>query len=283
MKDKLRDAAADQIRHDADAKADLDSILDALRWGRPDDQASGEDPIGRYVPATDAAKLLHHEVSDALMDLKDASEPGWVKRTDSGRLNVRRWMSPGVNDDEVFDRYEPGQLDASEMEVVLLVDVSGSMASHTASLAESIWSIRQAVDDLEGRATVVTWDSGPHRILAQPNDRPDDRMFEPQAIGGTNPTTALSEAYRLLADSSATNRLMVLLSDGDWYGSTAEKVIDAMNAAGITTVFALFPTGYQRGGELDTHGCRYGLQISQLADLARLFRDVAVAQIGARL
>jgi hypothetical protein len=279
LRDALSKAASDQLRSDEEVRAELDSVLDALRHGRAGDDASGEEPIGRYEPATDAARRLHHEVGDALLDLKDASEPGWVRRTDSGRLNVRRLLNPSVDVDELFDRYEPGQMDASQLELCLLLDVSGSMAGQRHALAETAWAIRQAVDDIEGAATVIAWDSGPHRIMSRAGDRPDDRMFVPAATGGTLPTSALAETHRLLADSSARHRLCVILTDGDWY-STGEphKLIGAMRDAGVVTVLAQLGAG-----ALDPHGCEHAATIGELSDLARLFGRIARDRIGSWL
>jgi hypothetical protein len=275
---QLSSAAADELDGDDTATSDLDAILDALRNGRSGEGVHGSDPSGRYEPATDAARRLHHEVGDALLDLKDANEPGWLKRVDSGRLNVRRLADPFSEPDQLFDRYAPGQLDANELEMVLLLDVSGSMAQSLWSLAEATWAIRHAVDDLEGTVTVITWASGPHRILAAPGVRPDDRMFVPNTDGGTEPASALSEAYRLMSDSQMRNRLVVILTDGHWAGGdAAERVIGAMNDAGMVTVCALL--GLNAGYEL--HGCSHGGRINDPAGLARLFQRVAAARLAA--
>jgi hypothetical protein len=280
---RLKHAASDAIERDEEAKGDLDSVLDAVEYGRPGDAADGEDPVGRNVEATDAARRLHREVADALLDLKDDTEPGWDKRVDSGRLNVRRYAA-GVDYDEVFDRYQPGMMDASEMEVVLLLDVSSSMHAQVHRLAEATWAIRHAVDDIEGRITVITYETGPHRILADPNVRPDGRMFVPNAYGGTQPQSAIREAYRLLTGAEAKNRLFIVLTDGDWFSTGSvpdrnDELIDALNAAGVTTVSVLL-TSSSYGGA-NHHHCQYGARIDDPADLARLFRSVALDRMHA--
>ncbi|HET6899928.1 MAG TPA: vWA domain-containing protein, partial [Vicinamibacteria bacterium] len=262
---------------DQDTARDLAAVLEALASGPAGDGVVGQDPLGRNQPATDVARRLRFEVSDALMDLKDAVEPGWLKRVDSGRLNVRRLAGGACDPDALFDRYEPGHLDATELELVLLLDVSGSMSSQVLALGEATWAIRHAVDDLEGTATVITWSTGPHRVLAEPGNRPDDRMFVPDDDGGTDPSSALAEAYRLLAGSTARNRLVVILTDGQWHLGRHAQLIPALNHAGVTTVCATLGAW---GGN-DFHGCTHGRRIDAPADLARLFRDVAAAGIGA--
>lgn len=267
-------AAAEQLAAEGD---DIGNVLDALRSGRGADDSRGDDSAGRYVPATDAARRLHHEVSDALLDLKDDTEPAWDRRTDSGRLNVGRLINPAADMDELFDRYAPGAMDSTEVELVLLLDVSGSMASRMGQLGEAAWAIRHAVDDLDGTATVITWDDDEPRIMASAGDRPDGRMFVPSSGGGTDPTEAIGQAYRLLADSTARHRLVVILTDGRWNsdGRRAEYLVQACNDAGVVTACGLL--GPDAGESL--HGCTHGRRLTNLADLARLFQSVAAAQM----
>jgi hypothetical protein len=290
----LSDAASDQL-DDESSSDELDSILDAMEHGRGADDVDGPDAPGSYKPASDPARRLHREVAEALVDFKDASEPGWVKRTDSGRLNVRRLADPYVDTDELFDRYEPGALDASEVEVVLLLDVSGSMGQQTVQLGEACWAIRQAVDDLEGTITVLTYDES-HFVLARPGVRPDDRMYVPDALGGTDPSSALREAWTILAGSEARNRLMVVMTDGDWSGVVvrtpaggayldsrkSDELVEAMREAGVATVMAFLPNAYTAQDKpVPMHGCEFGGRIDSLDDLPRLFQHVALAQMQA--
>jgi hypothetical protein len=269
-------AAAGQIAQDTDAE--LDSMLDVLQSGRgAGDEVDGREPVGSYQPLTDTARRLHHEIADALVELKDDAEPGWDKRTDSGRLNVRRLLNPLADADQLFDRYEPGHLDSTELELVLLVDVSGSMHSQMFSLAEATWAIRHAMDDLEGTATVLAFEAGQHRVLAGPGDRPDDRLFVSHPGGGTNPHSALIEAYRLLSESTRRHRLAVILTDGSWsQNEQSEQVIRAMNEAGMITVCALL--GPVAGPSF--HECSHGDRIDDPSGLARLFARVAAEQMG---
>lgn len=280
-REALKDAAKDQIDSDEDAKSDLDSIVDAVDHGRPDEEVTGDEARGRYDEASDAARRLHREVSDALLDLKDESEPGWNKRVDSGRLNVRRALLGNTDADELFDRYEPGMMDATELEVVLCVDVSYSMRPVERPLGEAVWAIRQAVDDLEGSLTVLCYESGPHTVLASPDERPDGRMFVPQAGGGTEPKSAIREAYRLLSGAVAKNRLFIILTDGDWYGNGGnDSTIKALGDEGVTTVCALL--GNEIAKPDDHHGCQHGAVIAQPSELALLFRKVAIDNMHAQ-
>jgi hypothetical protein len=271
----LTDAAAATIENDRDVSDDLGSVLDTLDHGRPGEQATGADPVGRYMDTTDATRRLHREIARSLVDLKDESEPAWIRRVDSGRLSVRRLATSKADADTLFDRYQPGMMDATQLEIVLLLDVSSSMAGQNLPLGQATWSIRRAVDDLEGRCTVLTFNDSRHQVVARPGQRPDGRTWVPATSGGTDPTSALTEALKVLSGSDAKHRLMIVLTDGDWVYN-GDKAIPAMNAAGIVTVCALL--GLQLNDER-RHYCRYAERIATVADLARMFGKVAAAEM----
>jgi hypothetical protein len=285
FKRQLKDAAKDQM--DAD-RADIDNILDALDNGQPGEGTDADPADGNVVDATDTARRLWHEVGDALLDLKDESEPGWHRHVDSGKLRPARVLNTierGVGSpEEWFDRYEPGHLDATEMEAVVLVDVSTSMRGFVKDLGEATWAIRRAVDDLEGRLSVFAYEGGPHTVIAEPGERPDNRMFVPHASGGTDPLYALREAYNILANSEAPIRIMVILTDGDWYGmiEESERTIAAMREAKVTTVLAYLPNPGFGVTTMKDHGCEVAESIADVHGLARLFGKVAEARIRTR-
>ena len=296
MKKRLRDEAEEQTQEDAEAKKDLNDVLDALDHGRTQGEAKGEHSAGNYVDVSSDARRLYDEVSRELMDLKDECEPGWNKRVASGRLNVRRLLNSHVVDpDTLYDRYEPGQVDATSVEVMLLLDVSGSMSSVIDQVGEATWAIRKAVDDLEGDLTVITWQSGPHEVLAHPGDRPEERMFVPTVFGGTNPHSALVEAYRVLADSQAPIKLMVILTDGSWgVADESEQLIDAMNAGEVSTALAFVSTDYsfitgaqaaknRPAVKVNAHHCQVGRDIgNDPHGLALMFREIVAERIKAQ-
>jgi len=287
-KKKLAADADEQLKDNEATRKDLQDVLDSLDHSRGAGDAMGDAANGRWVSVSDSARKLQREVGDSLLDLKDESEPGWVRRVERGRLSIRRYIQ-GAPTGELFDRFEPGQMDASEMEVVVLVDVSSSMHRHTAALADAIWAIHRSVDDLDGRVTVIAWDDGPHTVVSGPGKRATGRMFVPRATGGTVPNSALAEAFRLLADSTALNRLMIILTDGDWFGEVdnAELIIDAMNSQGIATGLAFLDDpngwGYNPDAEMNEHHCSVAQKVTEPQGLARLFRRIATERIRARL
>jgi len=292
MQDQLRQEAEAAL-DEQDTRADLERVIEAVEAPAPAGETTVGSSHGEYREATDHARALERDISEALLELKDAAEAGWLRRTDSGRLNVRRWMTdPSADYDQMFDRFDPGALDAAGLEVVVLTDVSGSMMGQVGKLAEAVWSIRQAVDRMEGRCTVFTFTAQEYREWAGGDQRPDDRMFVPTAYGGTDPAEALYEAHRIIAGSEAPNRIVLILTDGEWnkggaYGGTVggtdqqRAAMEALNAEGACTALAVL--GASASAADPDHGQQITRRLTNLDGLALLFREVASRMIEERL
>jgi hypothetical protein len=274
----LGQQVADELAGDTDVQADLDQVRQAIDTAGGSGETVGATAVGEWGDATTSAMLLEREVSEHLLDIKAETESGWTRRTESGRFNARRWATQPVLDPEsVFDRYDPGALDAASFEIVLLLDVSGSMMGQTRQLSEAAWATQHAVDRLEATITVLTYDER-HYVMSVAGDRPTDRMLNLAALGGTDPTTALREAWRILGESDARTRVVMTMTDGAWYGSNgqafgmadAHAVIDAMADDGIVTVLANL--GSQATSD---HRCQIARRIHEPADIARLFGAIA--------
>jgi hypothetical protein len=112
-------------------------------------------------------------------------------------------------------------------------------------------------------------------------------MFVPRASGGTDPKTALGEAWQVLSGSQATNRLLIVMTDGEWQGDEKgqDQLIAAMSQRDVATVMAYLPDEYTRryrhrdAGQIPMHGCQYGGSIDDLTELPRLFGEVAYGQM----
>jgi hypothetical protein len=259
-----------------EAGDDLERVVDAINSPSEAGDATADHSEGTWLPTTDRAMQLEREVSDALLDLRDNVEPGWDKRTDSGRLNVRRLLTSYADADELFDRFNPGALEAVDFEVVLLLDVSGSMGGSVLPLSEALWAIRHAVDKLEGRLTAYTFDTR-HMVLCEPGERPDDRLYLLDAMGGTDPTEAWYEAHRIVEGSSATQKLVIALTDGGWFSDRATDAVKACNEAGAVTALAVL--GSYRSWDRMDFGQQITRRIEAPGALALLFRSIAEALI----
>lgn len=168
-------------------------------------------------------------------------DPGFERHKDSGRLNINRVLR-GDSIDSVFDQWSEGKQDAESLEVVVLLDASGSMDHQMRGACEAVWAVKNAVDSLPShaaRCTVIKFDTSA-KFLYRPNDR---STHEARAIGtggGTNPHSALQEAFRILALTDRHKRILITVSDGAWsYPDESEAIIRKINKLGAVTA-ALF-------------------------------------------
>ena len=210
-----------------------------------------------------------------LSDIRDDCEASWVRRTDSGRFSVDRWATePDWDADNVFDLFDPGAMDASSLDLVLVLDVSSSMHHQNGRLAESTWAIRQAVDRVEGTVTCIGFGDDAS-LMFDKGQRPDGRMFFPHLEGSTDPTNAMREAHRMVADSASTNRIVLVLTDGQWWdGAKATLALTAAGAEGaITCVVGLGPQA--RCVKPGFAGAQFTAQINDSSELVPIFKELA--------
>jgi hypothetical protein len=273
MDDAMKDAVDDALS-DGDTADDLDRVVDQVDHGMP---GAGDLPrtTGAYTDVTDAARSLARGVSDVLVDIKDDNEAAWIRRTDTGRFNVGRWATdPDWDADNVFDEFQAGAMDASSLDVVLVLDVSGSMSGQNFALAEATWAIRTAVDRVEGSCTVLGFGDGAS-LMFDTHHRPDGRLFLPHLESSTNPTPACREAHRVVTGSPAANKLVIVLTDGQWWDvSTAQQALTACKAEGATTcIIGLGP----QASNVVPGFCKVDVvaRIRDSAELVPIFRDLA--------
>lgn len=254
------DAALEQLGEDARAQRDLDEIKDALDDNRrkpsnldTEDESRKAWSEAAWVPASQETRQLAREVSDHLRHLVDASLPHWIRRTDSGKLNVGRYMRRRVGDpyDTMFDRFAQGLQDDISLEVWILVDtstsmhntpdwgphpdgVNGSWPKPIDRASEAMWAVRRAVEVAEGRCTVIGFSTKAYEI-AGPNRRPNaEKVMVVPTGGGTNPTDAINEVWRQAQTSEAAHKVVVAITDGDWAGGG--PTMQAMETRGIITI-----------------------------------------------
>lgn len=272
MDEAMKDAIDEALKDDETAD-DLDRVMDQVDHGAT---SGGDLPrkTGGWGEVTDKARSLAREVSDVLAAIKDDNEAAWVRRTDSGRFNVGRWATdPDWDADNIFDEFQPGAMDASSLDCVLLLDVSGSMSSQNLRLAEATWAIRHAIDRVEGTCTVLGfgWDAS---IIFDAWQRPDGRIFVPTLEGSTDPVGAVREAHRLVAGSTAANRIVLMLTDGSFYNTRpVTAALAACRDEGALT--AIIGLGSKTDVVPGFCGADVTASISDSGELVPIFRDIA--------
>lgn len=112
-----------------------------------------------------------------------------------------------------------GQRKRKELDLVLLIDRSFSMRGQKIEFAKSAALSTLDLLDEHHRLAVIAFDSRPHEVvpLAEVGNkrRAEDLISGISSSGQTNIYNALWHAYRLLENSPAKTKHMILLSDGN--------------------------------------------------------------------
>jgi hypothetical protein len=261
--DKITEAVTeqvhDQITQDAQVQDDIEQVRAALEDDKSakNSEIPSEDGVHRvgFVDAPPEAVRLAREVSDTLRQLTDMALPHWQRRTETGRLNVGRFMRRQLGDrlDTMFDRFAQGMQDEVSLDVTILVDTSGSMATATRYIdkvtgrvtqgttlidkaRQAVWSIQKAVEAAEGDCTVVGFDSTAY-LVNQTGRRPHaTKMRSLQADGGTKPAAAIRDTWRRVRSVDAAHKVVIVVSDGHWTGDGADVMRDLSTQHGVITV-----------------------------------------------
>lgn len=267
----MRDAVRDLLK-DSDVREDLNQIRDAVtEETRP--KVEGADAAVTQVTPTEGDLIARKMVAKGLRRIVEDVIPGWDRRVDSGKLNVGRYVRRQVWDPEtMFDKFDHGQQDEVSLEVALLLDNSGSMGGEKIkAAAAAVWTIRHAIQQVGGKATVLTFNSS-HRVVARPGDKVTGVIEQPETGGSTVPTSALVEARKQLLASESANRICILMTDGIWQGGDTE--VARLREDGVLTVGVGLGTAipYERGFDVTT-------QISTPTELGAVFARVATEML----
>lgn len=201
---------------------DAQSTLEAISEEVGSSVGTGSTGIGVEVvvkePTSDG-RLVRHRVAESFEALRADKAPVTDRRLRAGRLNSRRYLDPHrqVHEIDFFDRRND-RGDGFDVELVVLVDLSGSMTHRIDAAAEALWATVVAADG-EGIATTVVHFSSDDDwgVLKTPQDRWDEgEVLRPRPHGGTDPVQALAWTVDTLKESPSHYRLIVTITDGDW-------------------------------------------------------------------
>jgi hypothetical protein len=221
-----------------------------------------------------------------LQRLRAEHDPAWVRRTSNGRLDPVRWER-GCEIDEAFDQFKSGNALATDIEAVILLDVSGSMATDEHKAHESMWAIKRALDSVNADTSVITYSDASYTLYSK-NERVGNDMKFIGNQGGTNPTKALQYAYGELANSTRAIKLLIIITDGAWDGKCLEptrKMITELRDGGVLTSLAWLDT-YRESvnlNDVDTHGVEIVSHIRNAGDLFHLGRSIVDVGIQRQL
>lgn len=186
--------------------------------------------------------------------IKSEHDPGWLRKVNTGKLNVYRYMT-GSEPDEVFDLWDDGREDVLDIEAVILLDNSGSMGWTIDSAHDSMWAIKRSLDKVGAATTVLTF-ADDARLLYDSSERAKVNKKYVGTAGGTEPRQAINYAKYIFANSERAIKILIVITDGEWYRSDEQdNTIAQMRRAGVIT--ALGYIDYQnRYSDADTVAAR---------------------------
>lgn len=253
--DELLDIAQrvlDEVRADSEVTEDIQRSLRQVAGH------GGSDTLSKakwnLITPEESYRSMYGSFRKILDRLRQQAEPGWHTREVSGKINVARWTRER-DVSTAFDAWDEGVHDATDLEVVILLDESGSMGTLIGEATNAMWVTKRALDHVGASTTVITFDDT-SRTLYHRTDRAEaDNVRFSYRSGGTDPVDGLAQAARIFARSRAGQKVLIVFTDGDWYPRadeddvTSDQYIQKMNRSGVLTALGFmtdpryFPNG----------------------------------------
>lgn len=285
---QIAQTVLDEIRNDVEVRTEIRRTQQQIAAAGGSDilkqtQYELRQPTGIYP-------TLFASLRKSLSRLLTKADPGWESRTSSGKVNPGRWMRER-DIETAFDMWDDGVNDAVDMEVVILLDESGSMGTRMVEAANAMWVIKRALDRINASTTVITFDNQ-SRVLYHRREKATGEVRYSYHGGGTDPVDGLSQAGRIFARTNHSQRILVLLTDGEFAdhrtdddGVSADEWIERMGRNGVTTAFGFIgnPGWTRKVGDHDrAHGCQLAAAVNG-ASLVDFVSQIVTTAIRQRL
>lgn len=225
----------------------------------------------------------------ALTELKALFDPAWVTRQSEGRLNAREFLM-GTPVDEAFDMWDEGKSEVSDIECVIMLDISGSMYSMFDQAFDSMWAIKRALDSIDAKTTVITFGDY-SRVLYSAESRANmQKRYSMDGYGTTCPMHGIAHARDVLQQSASAIKLFIAITDGAWTDKDeSDMLIAEMRGSDILTslVFILDSWDEEHATrmaqerpefKLDGHGCELARVINDPSDITTFARELVQLQ-----
>lgn len=237
VKDVLRDCI-DGVENTPAVQSEMGAKLRQVVEG--DGQYESVIPDGKYPDSTipDSLRFAERRVRDSFRELVEECDPTWSAAA-SGKLNIQRAMR-GVEPDELFDRWEEGT-DGHDLEVVIAVDMSGSMDVQGANVVVSgyAWALTSALRGVGADVTTLAFGSVTRTVYRRGTEVPTGTLKSLPADGGTNPDAALFEAELIFRSSRRKNKLLIMVTDGVFDNPTLSRAtIARLHQYGVLSAMA---------------------------------------------
>lgn len=248
---RANDEASEQVYEDVKSTIqsvrDVDSPVDVKDYSVSDRMSKvgiiNKVLLNREAPLPEAT-VASRKFARELQEFRASHDPGWLRKTESGRLNVRDYML-GADIETVFDQWSDGNQDVTDIECVILLDVSGSMSDMLTPAYNAMWSVKRALDSINASTTVIQFGSyGEVLYPADTKAGPIMLTARNASGGGTSPFSSIKRAKQILDESPRAIKMFIIITDGQWDSSRqCDELILSMRMTGALTglVFLMPP------------------------------------------
>lgn len=214
-----------------------------------------------------------------LMDIQSLLEGTWRDDEPQGKLNLRRWINaPRAQRGSVFRSWIKDEIDEAGLEMVVLLDRSGSMGAAIDHASQICWMVGSACQQVEGRVHVIGFsDEGRDEVLLSPSKDLKANQYQSfGTVGGTNVAGALALATKVMQASNMPNRVVSIVTDGAWFDmEKAVPIIQKLNGMDVDTILMLMGLHMER----DRRGCKHVVHVNDL-DRASIELRNTIRKIG---
>ena len=215
--------------------------------------------------------------------LRADSDPGYATHRASGRINVKRAVR-GEALTDLFDEWDAGHAEASDIECVIIIDRSGSMGSQMAAASRAMWTIKRAMEKVDASVTVLAFSTTTEMVYDRKSKVARSKYRAIRSGGGTHARESVIEAVRILQSSRRSNKIFIAITDGIWDDNsatggpsplTSNGLIKALGDRGVTTALCHIGGGYGING----HGCHIAEPVTDAASLAVFAKKIVTKAI----
>jgi VWA domain-containing protein len=253
-----RTAVADALGENLDLNVDLNSPYRTV-------------PVA-IVHQRDALKRQLEEIQSLL-------EGSWRDDEPQGKLNIRRWINaPRSQRGHIFRSWMKDEIDEAGMELVILLDRSGSMGAAIDHASQICWMIGSACQTIDGRVHVIGFsEEDEDEVLLSPARLLRTNQYQSfGTLGGTNAAGALRLAQKVMAASNMPNRVVAIITDGSWFDlDKSIPEVHKLNAMDVDTILMLMGMHMER----DRRGCKHVVHVNDL-ERASLELKTTIRKIG---
>jgi hypothetical protein len=283
LQDALSEALADTLT-DEKLQQDIDRSVEAFKAnaagkGEPEQQPSYDDYV--EVDAQDDTIATVQKIVAQLRMLKTDAEATWIRERINGtRVNVNHVIRNQADPThlEVFEEWDEGYEEEAKTEVVIALDLSGSMANVLPQCSQALWALKKSFDKVEVPTTVLGFSNSNVVLYGKDEKLQGLKVRQFGDWAGTVPRDTLLYAHRLLAKSGATNKVLIVITDGVWSGykedgADPENVVADIRKRGGSTL--LFGVNGHRTASQD-HGFEQTADLTDIGDIVRIVKDLVV-------